>query len=73
MGEDDIVRLADDYGRSSKTEKPAAAKPPVKAAVKPKKKAAKAKKPKLKVKVRRKAGAIPSNRRGARRRKTRRR
>jgi mannose-1-phosphate guanylyltransferase/mannose-6-phosphate isomerase len=57
VGEDDIVRLADDYGRAKSTTKPKA-----------KKKA-----PKLKQKVRRKAGAIPSKRRGARRRTTRRR
>ncbi len=78
VGEDDIVRLADNYGRA-----PEKAKTPVKAPskasakttakTKPKKKIAKAKKPKLKVKIRRKAGAVPSNRRGARRRTTRRR
>jgi len=61
VGEDDIVRLADTYGRD-------AAKPDrgAKARVK-------AKTPKLKRKVRRKAGAVPSSRRGARRRTTRRR
>jgi mannose-1-phosphate guanylyltransferase/mannose-6-phosphate isomerase len=77
VGEDDIVRLADDYGRTSdkgaKTASKAASKTAAKTAVKPKKKAAKGKKPKIGLKTRRKAGAIPSNRRGARRRKSRRR
>ncbi|MBL8642557.1 MAG: mannose-1-phosphate guanylyltransferase/mannose-6-phosphate isomerase [Rhodospirillaceae bacterium] len=66
VGEDDIVRLADDYGRTPDKTKSS------KSSAKAKKKAVK-KKPKLKVKVRRKAGAIPSKRRGARRRTTRRR
>ncbi len=61
VGEDDIVRLEDGYGRTS-----ASTKTPVKA--KPKKKA-----PKLKRKIRRKAGAVPAKRRSARRRTTRRR
>jgi mannose-1-phosphate guanylyltransferase/mannose-6-phosphate isomerase len=77
VGEDDIVRLADHYGRAP--ERAEKVKPAPKTAAKttaktkPKKKIAKAKKPKLKIKVRRKAGAVPSNRRGARRRTTRRR
>jgi len=64
VGEDDIVRLADNYGRAPDVQKPGL-KAPVK--LKPKKK------PKLKRKIRRKAGAIPSKRRIARRRSTRRR
>ena len=64
VGEDDIVRLADDYGRAtggSKVSDKGTSKPKVK------------KKPKLKRKVRRKAGAVPAKRRSARRRTTRRR
>lgn len=67
VGEDDIVRLEDDYGRAGEKAAKSAGK------AKAKKKTAKTKKPKLKIKTRRKAGAIPSNRRGARRRTTRRR
>jgi len=62
VGEDDIVRLADDYGRAKTPVAKSTAKP------KPKKKP-----PKLKRKVRRKAGAVPAKRRSARRRTTRRR
>lgn len=71
VGEDDIVRLEDRYGRTPEK----AAKGSAKTSAKPKakKKAAKAKRPKLKVKVRRKAGAVPAKRRSARRRTTRRR
>jgi mannose-1-phosphate guanylyltransferase/mannose-6-phosphate isomerase len=72
VGEDDIVRMADDYGRApggenrgenrgQSTDNRGQSKNP------------KRKKPKLRQKVRRKAGAIPSKRRGARRRSTRRR
>jgi mannose-1-phosphate guanylyltransferase/mannose-6-phosphate isomerase len=64
VGEDDIVRLSDDYGRApsdNRGENRGQSKIP------------KRKKPKLKQKVRRKAGAVPSKRRGARRRSTRRR
>ncbi|MDX2143799.1 MAG: mannose-1-phosphate guanylyltransferase/mannose-6-phosphate isomerase [Rhodospirillaceae bacterium] len=61
VGEDDIVRMADDYGRAPATENRGQSK------------ISKKKKPRLKQKVRRKAGAIPSKRRGARRRSTRRR
>lgn len=57
VGEDDIVRLVDDYGRSGE-----GAKKPAREKGK-----ATAKRPKLKTKVRRKAGAVPSNRRVARR------
>jgi len=61
VGEDDIVRIADDYGRTGGEK---AGEAPAK---KPREKAKAAKKPKLKTKVRRKAGAVPSNRRVARR------
>ena len=64
VGEDDIIRLADNYGRA----------PVGKGAAKPATKAkAKKKTPNLKQKVRRKAGAVPAKRRSARRRTTRRR
>jgi len=70
VGEDDIVRLADNYGRTADK----SAKTAVKSTTKPKqKKKAKPKRPKLKVKVRRKAGAVPAKRRSARRRTSRRR
>ncbi|MSO96890.1 MAG: mannose-1-phosphate guanylyltransferase/mannose-6-phosphate isomerase [Rhodospirillaceae bacterium] len=59
VGEDDIVRLADTYGRA-----------PEGTGTKAK---AKKKPPKLKRKIRRKAGAVPAKRRSARRRSTRRR
>jgi mannose-1-phosphate guanylyltransferase / mannose-6-phosphate isomerase len=62
VGEDDIVRLADDYGRT------VSGKAATKSISKTKKK-----KPKLKQKIRRKAGAVPAKRRSARRRTTRRR
>ena len=64
VGEDDIVRLADDYGRAtggSKASDKGTSKPKVK------------KRPKLKRKGRRKAGAVTAKRRSARRRTTRRR